>query len=112
MSEPKMKTFKVGQHLRIPCHIQKGAFSIERLVTVETKEGPYSGFVRKKYLWQDGDKSDGYIPGVIQSVRENTYTLGLPGEWFISGIMDFPADWIQENANLLQLKESNQSQPA
>ena len=81
-------------------------------MTVETKEGPYSDFVREEYLWQDGDKSDGYIPGVIQKVRENTYTLGLPGEWFISGIMDFPADWIQENANLLQLKESNQSQPA
>lgn len=79
---------------------------------METKEGPYSGFVSKKYLWQDGDKPDGYIPGVIQKVRENTYTLGLPGEWFISGMMDFSADWIQENANLLQLKESAQMQPA
>lgn len=108
----EMKTFEEGQYVSIPCHIQKGAFSIERLVTVETKEGLYSGFVREECLWQDGDKPDGYIPGVIQSVDENTYTLGLPGEWFISGMMDFTADWIQENANLLQLKESAQMQPA
>lgn len=107
-----MKTFKVGQHVRIPCHIQKGTFSIDRLVTVETKEGSYSGFVRKEYLWQDGDNPDGYIPGVIQSVDENTYTLGFPGSWFISGLMDFTAEWIQENANLLQLKESHQTQTA
>ena len=110
MSEPE--AFKEGQHVSIPCHIQKGAFSIDRLVTVETKEGSYSGFVGKECLWQDGDNPDGYIPGVIQNVSENTYTLKLPGEWFISGIMDFSADWIQENANLLQLKESNQTQPA
>ena len=56
-----MKTFEVGQHVSIPCHIQKGAFSIERLVTVERNEGPYSGFVREEYLWQDGDNPDGYI---------------------------------------------------
>ena len=108
----EMKTFEVGQQVGIPCRIQKGAFSIERLVTVETKEVPYSDFVREDSLWQDGDNPDGYIPGVIQNVRENTYTLGLPGEWFISGIMDFTADWIQENANLLQLKESDQTQTA
>ena len=108
----EMKTFEKGQHVSIPCHIQKGAFSIDRLVTAETKERPYSGFVHKKYLWQDGDNPNGYIPGVIQSVDENTYTLGFPGNWFISGMMDFSADWIQENANLLQLKESHQTQPA
>ncbi len=110
MNEPE--AFKVGQHVSIPCHIQKGAFSIERLVTVETKDGSYSGFVRKEYLWQDGDNPNGYIPGVIQSVDENTYTLGFPGNWFISGLMDFSAEWIQENANLLQLKESHQTQTA
>ena len=112
MSEPEMKTFEEGQYVSIPCTVQSGMLPNERLVIVETKDGSYSGFVPKDCFWQNGNRREGYIPGIIKNVQGNTYTLGLPGEWFISGIMDFTVDWIQENANLLQLKESDKMQPA
>ena len=91
-----MKTFEVGQHVRIPCTVQSGMFPNERLVTVETKDGSYSGFVPNDCFWQNENRRDSYIPRLVKNVRGNIYTIQLLGEWLISATMHFSVDWIQK----------------
>lgn len=93
-----MKTFGVGQHIRIPCIVQSGMLPNEQLVTVETKGGSYSGFVPNDCFWQNENRRDGCIPGLglVKNVRGNIYTIQLLREWFISATMYFSVDWIQK----------------
>lgn len=78
-----MKTFGVGQHIRIPCIVQSGMLPNEQLVTVETKGGSYSGFVPNDCFWQNENRRDVCIPGLglVKNVRGNIYTIQLLREW-------------------------------
>ena len=88
-----MKKFSVGQTVRIPCDVQRGAFPTEMLVTLETAEGPISGFVRAENVV--GIKGhDGFIHATVTDISSDTVTVILRGSFFTTtGLAYLKRDW-------------------
>lgn len=75
-----MSELTPGEKIYIPSTVQGGPFVGERLVTIETKEGPISGFVPGDCVIERTDGS--FIMGVVKSVTEDTLTVLLSGSFF------------------------------
>jgi hypothetical protein len=71
---------KVGKEIGILCNVQPGPFSDERLVTVETVEGPISGFVQESELKRKGN--DWYCRAIVQSVEPTQICVLIRGQFF------------------------------
>jgi hypothetical protein len=69
-----------GEKVYVPSEVGLGAFPDERLVTVETNEGPVSGFAQESFLKTDG--GDNYLLAEVQSVSGQTLTVRLFGSFF------------------------------
>jgi hypothetical protein len=68
--------FMVGQQVWIRCKVQPGPFSDERLVTIESVDGPISGFVRNEELKGDS------VRGVVRSMGEKVIEVWIEGSFF------------------------------
>ena len=92
-----MQKFAVGQTVRIPCEVQRGAFPTEKLVTLETAEGPISGFVRAENVV--GIKGhDGFIEATVEAISSDTVTVFLRGSFFTTtGLAYLNRDWADSN---------------
>lgn len=95
--------FELGQVVGIPCDVKPGAFSGEYLVTIDTKTGPISGFVRTERL-SGGEGGITYLRGVVQEVTEDTVTVRIHGSFFTTtGLAYLQSEWARSNlADLAQ----------
>ncbi len=87
-----MSQLEIGQMVKIQCDIQPGPFADERLVTVETIQGPISGFADSASL-VDIQGESGYILGRIVSFGPDSVTVHLYGSFFTTnGLADLSSD--------------------
>jgi hypothetical protein len=75
-----MAEIAVGQEIRVPCKVQPGPFSEEYVVTIDTIDGPISGFVREENLIKL--KSEWYARGVVREIRRDTILVWIKGSFF------------------------------
>jgi len=74
-------TFHEGEVIAVPCTIQCGPFPHEKLISVETTEGPFWGFADKRNL-HARDAGHGYLKGTFVSESDDSITVRLFGEFF------------------------------
>lgn len=71
----------IGQDIWIRCAARPGAFSNERLVIIESKQGPVSGFVSETELRGDNNGVT-MVRGVIQKVTQDAIEAFINGAFF------------------------------
>lgn len=72
--------FRRNQNVRIPCAIEPGPLD-ECVVTVDTDDGPISGFVKTAFVTKTSEGS-GYIVGQVVDPSDSTVKVRLPGSFF------------------------------
>lgn len=78
----------VGQHAWIACKVQPGPFSDEPLVTIESIDGPVTGFVRSDELSADQTK----VRGIVRGIEEDHIEVWIRGSFFTTnGLTNVPA---------------------
>lgn len=86
-----------GVRVQVPCSISRGAFLNEYLITIDTSDGPISGFIDADSV-NTTDDNIAYICGIVHEVRGDTVIIGLPGSFFTTtGIAHFSRK-VLENA--------------
>lgn len=78
-------TLNEGDLVGVPCTIQLGPFPDEKLITVQTHEGPLSGFVKVGNLQSDDDEH-GRVKGAVVRVSPDTITVRLFGSFFTTAL--------------------------
>lgn len=82
-------TIDPGTQVRIPCSLGGGAFPDEYLVTIDTADGPLSGFVDSDVIKDAGDRA--YVLGTVCGAEGDRVVVSLPGSFFTTtGIAHFP----------------------
>jgi hypothetical protein len=69
----------------VPCTIQLGPFSDERLISVETEDGPILGFVQQNNL-RTADGEQGFVKGVVVEASSDSITVRLFGSFFTTAL--------------------------
>jgi hypothetical protein len=72
-----------GETIGAPCEIRPGHFPHERMIAVETEDGPYVGFADLKYL-QVIDSRRGFIRGIAVDVSTDPVAVQVFCEFFQS----------------------------
>ena len=75
-----MREVHKGDEVLVRVIVDKGAFPQESLITLDSKEGPISGFIRSDKILSEG--SEHYIPAVVLDITEDTITVKLRGSFF------------------------------
>jgi hypothetical protein len=70
----------VGQQVWIRCKVQPGPFSEEPLVTIESIDGPISGFVQSEEL-KTGVEGDS-VRGFVRSIEPKFIEVWIKGSFF------------------------------
>lgn len=84
-----MAEIAVGKKIRIPCKVQPGPFSEERVVTIDTIDGVISGFVREENLIQQ--KKQWYVRGVVRDIKKDAVLVWIQGSFFTTnGLANVP----------------------
>lgn len=79
----------VGQQVWIPCRVQPGPFSDEPLVTIESIDGPVTGFVNSDELAGDKEK----IRGIIHGIAKDHIEVWIRGSFFTTnGLTNVPTE--------------------
>jgi hypothetical protein len=68
----------VGQQVWIRCKVQPGPFSEEPLVTIDSIDGPVTGFVQSDELTADRTK----VRGVVHGLEKNHVEVWIKGSFF------------------------------
>jgi len=97
-----MSRFAVGNIVNIPCSIAPGAFTDERLITIQTESESISGFVKTNFLvlWdKESEEEHGHVQGKIIDVTPEFITVQIQGSFFTSaaGVASVSAGWAQNN---------------
>jgi hypothetical protein len=72
----------VGQVIKVPCTLAGGSpFSDEPLVTVDTTQGPISGFVESDEIEYD-ESHNTFVKGVVRAIHNDTIDLWIRGSFF------------------------------
>ncbi len=69
---------EVGQQVWIPCKVQPGPFSDEPLVTVDSIDGPVTGFVQSEELSADQTR----VRGVVHGIEIDHVEVWIKGSFF------------------------------
>ncbi|MGB8278692.1 MAG: hypothetical protein WCF20_12275 [Methylovirgula sp.] len=72
--------FKAGDFIGVSCEVEPGPFDDERLITVQTVEGPISGFVKVTELRETDSRWE--VRGKIQEVNDATIKVRIYGSFF------------------------------
>lgn len=75
-----MTTPQKGQTILIPVEVGEGAFSSERLITLESIEGTVSGFI-KEHQVKKVEGSD-FLEAVVEDVDSDRVAVRLHGSFF------------------------------
>ena len=79
-------TFRPGDVVGIACQIQEGPFPEEKLITVETIDGPISGFVKLENLNIEEEADNGVVRGTVVSAKDETITVKISGSFFTTAL--------------------------
>jgi hypothetical protein len=75
-----MTEYKAGDEIGIPCDVNPGPFSGEKLISLETVSGIVSGFVREPDLLTVADQS--YVKAVVLSEEDDHLEVKIRGSFF------------------------------
>lgn len=79
----------VGQQVWIRCKAQPGPFSDEPLVTIDSIDGPVTGFVQSDELTADRTQ----VRGVVHGLEKNYVEVRIKGSFFTTnGLANVPAE--------------------
>jgi hypothetical protein len=73
-------SFQPGDIVAIECDVRPGPFSEELLVSIETVNGPISGFVQASELRTEPPQS--YVRGKVKQVLGDVIEVWIKGEFF------------------------------
>jgi hypothetical protein len=92
-----MVAFVPGQEVRMPCAVARGGPPGEAVVTVESAEGPISGFVKSDAITGEGEGA--FLRAWIVTVTDDLVVVKMPGSFFgaIAGQAAIRADWASAN---------------
>lgn len=81
----------IGESVAVPCEVSDGPFPGEKLVTIDTIDGPMSGFVDDTLIetLRDGRSS---LVGQIKEIHGNVFTVLLKGSFFTSTGLAYMAE--------------------
>ena len=80
---------RVGQQVWIPCKVQPGPFSDEPLVTVDSIDGPVTGFVQSKELSADHAR----VRGIVRGIEKDHVEVWIKGSFFTTnGLTNVPME--------------------
>ncbi len=71
----------VGQEVWIRCMVQPGPFSDEPLVTIESVDGPVSGFIASDEL-KTGPGGEPRVRGIVRSIERTFVEVWIQGSFF------------------------------
>jgi hypothetical protein len=71
---------QIGQQIRIPCTVQPGPFSEERLITFDSTDGPVSGFVRSDEVEEKSGQPA--IRGIVRAIEKDHLEVWIRGSFF------------------------------
>lgn len=69
-----------GDKVLVPTEVVEGAFPNEKLVTVDTEEGPLSGFARNEQIVHQSGAD--YLKAIVERVADQIVTVKLSGSFF------------------------------
>jgi hypothetical protein len=75
-----MATMEVGKEIGVLCTVEPGPFSEERVVTVETVNGPISGFVHESEIKRKGQHW--YCRAIVKSIEPDQIGVLIRGSFF------------------------------
>lgn len=82
--EPYKRGFPVerstGDVIGVPCQVKPGPFSDELLISLDTIDGPISGFVRRDELKQLGEQW--YVRAIVQALQPEWIMVRIRGSFF------------------------------
>jgi hypothetical protein len=92
-----MAAFVPGQEVRMPCAASRGGPLGEAVVTVESAQGPISGFVRADAVTGEGEKA--FLRAWIVNVTDDLVTVEVAGSFLTTaaGRAAVRADWASAN---------------
>jgi hypothetical protein len=76
-----MPGLTVGQEIWIRCKVQPGPFSDEKLITIDSVDGPISGFVSNDEL-RDGPDGSPAVRGIVHSIKSDYIEAWIRGSFF------------------------------
>ncbi len=80
-----MTTFREGDLVGVPCVVERGPFSDEKLVMVETEEGTISGFAKQANVQvEQGGRS--VIKGTVVATARDHIVVRLFGSFFTTAM--------------------------
>lgn len=90
-----MASIRKGDTIGAQCKISGGVLPGELGITVDTKTGPVSGFVREDAIRRTPTAT--YIIGVVLDVKDDTVVARLRGSFFTTnGIAYFPTSAVKQ----------------
>jgi hypothetical protein len=78
--------FNEGDLVGVPCSIQPGAFANERLITVDSVEGPLSGFVQNRYIHSPEGGGQGLVKSAVIEVLGDSLIIRMFGSFFTTAM--------------------------
>ncbi len=75
-----MPNIEPGTRIRIRCKVSPGPFSDEPVVTLNTVDGPISGFIASEDLIQSHGNT--FVRGVVQAVNGDVVKVWVRGSFF------------------------------
>ncbi len=79
----------VGQQIWIRCKVQPGPFSDEPLVTIDSTDGPVTGFVKSEELTADQSS----VRGVVRGIEKDHVEVWIKGSFFTTnGLTNVPTE--------------------
>jgi len=82
---------KIGQQVWIRCNVQPGPFTEEPLVTVETIDGPVTGFVQSDEL--KARENEHFVRGVVRNLARDHVEVWIRGSFFTTnGLANVPTE--------------------
>lgn len=87
-----MTKLSAGAAMWLPCAVQPGAFSDERLVLVQVEGSEWFGFVQARWLKDRVSEGADEVLASVVDVRERTFRARIPGDSFRSSLIEGKLD--------------------
>lgn len=80
---------RIGQQVWIRCKVQPGPFSDEPLVTIDSIDGPVTGFVQSEELTTDQAR----VRGIVRGIERDHVEVWIRGSFFTTnGLTNVPPE--------------------
>ena len=84
-----------GVKVRVICSKSPGAFLNEYLISIDTADGPISGFIDADAVGVT-ESGANYILGIVHEIEGERVVIGLPGSFFTTtGIAHFSRQMLE-----------------